>query len=97
MKTISLNRPESTVIVETANNGFIVTRFFTNDENEAYPISSVIEVGPDDWVEPDFDAVQHLLWQILEDLEIYNSKHFRKRIEIEVVDQGKEVSHDSLC
>jgi hypothetical protein len=91
MKTISLNRPESTVIVETANNGFIVTRFSTNDENEVFALPSVIESEHDDWIEPDFDAVQHLLWQILEDLEIYNSKHFRKRIEIEVMNQGKEV------
>jgi hypothetical protein len=90
MKTISLNRPESTVIVETADNGFIVTRFFTNGEDETVLVSSVIEEHYVNDTEPDFEAVQRLLWQILNHLEIYNNKHFRKRIEIEVMNQGKE-------
>jgi len=87
----ALNDPDATVIIEAVSNGFRVTRFSRyDDSNEVYSIDSVIESQEPDSIRPDFEAVEKLLWRILEDLEIYNSKHYGKRLNIEVVDQGCE-------
>ena len=86
----TLNDPDSTVIIEAVSNGFRVTRFDRYDENnEVYSVDTVIESLQEDTIHPDFDAAEKLLWQILEDLEIYNSHHYGKRLEIEVIDQDE--------
>jgi len=84
----TLNDPNSTVIIEAVSNGFRVTRFSRYDENnDVYSVDTVIESQQSDSIHPDFEAVKSLLRQILDDLEIYNSDHYKQRIEIEVVDQ----------
>lgn len=78
-----ISNPESTLVIEQTSNGFIVTRFSTYDEtDEFHSIKNVIEMEELDGFEPDFDGVEKLLWQILEDFEIWNSKYHNKRIEI---------------
>lgn len=85
MFDFKVNNPSHTILIETATNGYIITQFQQySDTEEFHPISTVVEMNDHDEFQEDFDAVAKLLWGILESLEIWNSKHFSKRIEINV-------------
>ena len=85
MFDFKINDPEKTILIETATNGFIITRFnqYSDNTDDVYPNRTVIKANEDEY-EQDFDAVAQLLWEILENMEIWNSKHFKQRIEITV-------------
>ena len=85
MFDFKINNPDRTILVETTTIGYIITKFNQySDTTEYYPSRTVIEMNDEDEFQEDFDAVAKLLWGILENMEIYNSKHFTKRIEINV-------------
>ena len=79
--------PENTHIVKYVSNGIVLTKFIDTGEDYYKPVQVVYEFKRESLTEPDFDCVIDFLWDLLEVLEIYNSKHYSKRINIEVVDQ----------
>jgi hypothetical protein len=85
MFDFKINNPDRTILIETATNGYVITKFSQySDTDEFHSVSTVVEINDQDEYQEDFDAVAKLLWGILENMEIWNSKHFTKRIEINV-------------
>jgi len=79
--------PINTFIVTYARNGLTLTKFIDIEGKYYEPVQMVYEAKSWGLDEPDFDCVANFLWDLLEVLEIYNSKYYKKRINIEVVDQ----------
>ncbi len=82
-----ITNPLSTVILTKAQNGFTVTVFEEYEDGKVVPSTHLVEENESlqDFLEPDFNAVERLVWTVLEALGIWNSKHFKRRIEINVV------------
>ena len=72
--------------IDTANNGYLITtkKYLedgTIEENEY----TVVEDEEDEFV-----GCQKLLWNIMDILGVYNSKHKDKRLSVEIIDQKPE-------
>ena len=86
--------PYNTVIIARANNGFILTKFETDlaseDDTVFEPVHIVFEGKKENgFGDLDWHCVEDMLWELLESLGLYNSKHRKKRLEISVVDQDE--------
>lgn len=85
MSNFKINNPGNTILVESTTNGYVITKFSQySDTDEFHSVSTVVEINDQDEFQEDFDAIAKLLWGILENMEIWNSKHFKQRIEINV-------------
>lgn len=83
--------PTSTVIIENTHPGFVVTYYeeYQDESGKFFPVRYPIQVGEEyeGCMEHDFNAVVNMLWRVLDVLHIHNNKHFKKGIDIKVVEQ----------
>ena len=83
---VQIRHPWSSVLVEKVDNGYSMISFIEDsDDSTHFTQCTVIEEKLLD-NEPDFDAAARMLWELLDILGIYNSKHFKKRLDIVVKD-----------
>jgi hypothetical protein len=70
--------------IERVSNGYVITEWDENDEGEQIDRQTVIE-------EPDtetgeLEAMQNLLWFIMEVFGVYYSKHNKRNLVVEIQD-----------
>ena len=76
-----------TIVLEKIDNGCLLISFDTYEDSDDVRVERVAFEFSDDGnlLEPDFEKIAAVLWEILESFG-GNSKHFKKRLEIKVVD-----------
>ena len=88
--------PDGTLLIETAENGYILRTF--NNEGEGYKIAlppRFVEVKDIGITDVDWVGVRYLLFEILNDLELWGSKHQNTHLDIAVLDnKGKRIDDD---
>lgn len=91
--TAHLIDPENSYLIERTwsdgEQGFIITHFGTyTDSNEIRIQRKVFSTDAENIPhgEEDWKAIEELLWSLLDIMEIFFSKHHKKRLEIRVVD-----------
>jgi len=86
------NENEIVAVLSRVVNGFILIAYDPVYSPERVPRLMVFQEreGAQGIGEPDFETVADVLWEVLEVLGVYNSKHYHKRLEIRVVDQDAE-------
>ena len=83
---------EIAVVVSRVTNGYTLT-YIDQDTEEPRTKLLVFQEKEDDLNssgEPDFHVVEDFIWELLGILGIYNSKHFKHRIEINVINQYED-------
>lgn len=80
--------PTSTVIIENTHPGFIITYYeeYQDTPGTYFPVRYPIQ-DDGEGLEGNFEAVQDMLWRVLEVLHIHNNKHAKQSINIEVIEQ----------
>lgn len=78
---MNIDDPNSTFIIELSSNGFIINYF--DDENRKSVLSLLEhDTGSGEY----WNEIRSFLYNLLEVIGIYNSKHYSKRITIDVID-----------
>jgi len=83
--------PGNAIIITNTANGLILTRFAEIESEEDIvfePVHYVYQAKSWGLEEPDWKCVVDFLWNLLEVLQLYTSKHHKKTINIEVVEQN---------
>lgn len=76
-----INDPDQTIIVQRVQNGYKIISF-GNDPEDRIIVESVYEDTHIAFPEPCWENVSNLLWNILEELGVHNSKHCKGGIDI---------------
>ena len=81
----TINDPTRTVIIKRVDNGYTMTKFGQySDSDEIYHTESVIESEDVPVADEDWNAVERLIWELLDSLEVYGNKNQNQWLEIKV-------------
>jgi len=88
----TINDPTRTVIIKRVDNGYTMTKFDQySDSDEIYHTESVIESEENIFMDDDdLNAVERLIWELLNSLEIYGNDDQWLEIKVRNINEKDE-------